>query len=166
MVSRRHFTFHRQQHDIHGDALRGISSNAALNRLPRPSALMYLRTPARFTLRRQAIGDQDDLIRLRAHLLYGSERVDETRAIARNDRSQGFDVFGAGGGVVRVLPLAAGPRDYRLRLGIEAVDLKLCIGWKLRDEPVRRVDRATPLRGRALLRVVFEFRSTITLTRS
>ena len=98
-------------------------------------------------LRRQAVGDEDDLIRRLRHGADRCEGIDQTRAPLGREPRKTIEYLIAPRLIFGRQPLPFSPRKQWRRGGIEPVDLVLGVLGDFRNHPRTDIAGPTPLRG-------------------
>ena len=122
------------------------SSSSARSKWRRRSLPETVRRPGGvLPLGGQPVGQQDDVVRRRAHRLRRREGVEEARAPVRRRLAEGHDRLVHRRAVLRGEPHPVGPRQDRPRPRVEDVQLELRLARHLGGEPVHRPDGVPPL---------------------
>ena len=152
-VGRLRIALHGQQHAVDRDMLGKLAQRFVEQAHARVRVDQFA-VPHRFSLGRQSIGDEDDLVGQRAQGPGGRECVIETRAVAGHDGLQHIQAASDLRQVAAGDPLSGGVRQQRLRLGVECVDLVRASGRDLRQQPVHGLHGALPFGGGTFLRII------------
>ena len=138
-MRRQRVAFHGQQHDV--------DRHLAIRHLHRVFeqffALAAVDEFARWrhrALRGQAIGDEDDLVRLGMQRARRQHCIHETGAIRRRDGARRGQHAVDGARVIAGQPLSLAAGEHHLGLRVEADDLELAVVRQLRRDPFHHVE--------------------------